>query len=299
MTESDLFRPAVAAMHNAYAPYTGVKVGVALKLSDGRVVSGSNVENVAYYGFDSIETAVSSLVSSSDWTQNGTLPAITDALFVFNKVNADEDSYLPGPQGLFLLRLFGTPDTRLSFATEDKGVIASRTCHDLIARLPVYGVDRKKFLEQAVARRHTDAAIPKKLAKNDNLRRLYETRRRAFCPVSDYAVGAQIETLDGEFFYGCNVELGGNKGLHAEACAIANMVTARGPNTRIKHVTIITAGRPGAPCGGCRQHILEFSTPRTVITGYSTDGKKTKASLKKLLPRYFGPRDLESGEGAE
>jgi cytidine deaminase len=39
---------AVAAMHHAYAPYSGFPVGVAGLVDDGRVVSGCNVENASY-----------------------------------------------------------------------------------------------------------------------------------------------------------------------------------------------------------------------------------------------------------
>ena len=281
-------------MHNAHAPYSGCKVGVALRLNDGRIVSGSNVENVAFYGFEAMETAVGSMIANSDWPAKHALPVITDALFVFEKVTEDEDYYLPGPTGMNLLRLFGTPDTKLSFAREGKGVFASRTCHDLIARLPLYGISKQRFLEQATGRYSAETNPPKKFLKDANLKKLFLTRLHAFNPMSDYSVGAMIETVDGEVFYGCNLEFGGNKALHAEAVAIAGMVTAKGPQTKLKKVTILTAGNPGVPCGGCRQHINEFSTSRTVVEGMNLQGKKIKKRLKSLLPRSFGAADLES-----
>jgi cytidine deaminase len=44
----DLFETALRARANAHAPYSGFKVGAALRCPDGRVFAGCNVENVAY-----------------------------------------------------------------------------------------------------------------------------------------------------------------------------------------------------------------------------------------------------------
>lgn len=46
--EQVLITKAVEAAENAYAPYSRYHVGAALRLSDGRIVIGSNQENVAY-----------------------------------------------------------------------------------------------------------------------------------------------------------------------------------------------------------------------------------------------------------
>ena len=44
----DLRARAVTAAAGAYAPYSGLQVGVAALVDDGRVVTGCNVENASY-----------------------------------------------------------------------------------------------------------------------------------------------------------------------------------------------------------------------------------------------------------
>lgn len=48
MTDRELLNMAFGAAENAYAPYSGFRVGAALECADGSVFLGCNVENAAY-----------------------------------------------------------------------------------------------------------------------------------------------------------------------------------------------------------------------------------------------------------
>lgn len=43
-----LYEDARQAARNSYSPYSGFKVGAALRLASGEIVTGTNVENVSY-----------------------------------------------------------------------------------------------------------------------------------------------------------------------------------------------------------------------------------------------------------
>ena len=47
-SEKSLFDSALDALETAYAPYSQFKVGCALRLANGKIVKGSNQENMAY-----------------------------------------------------------------------------------------------------------------------------------------------------------------------------------------------------------------------------------------------------------
>lgn len=45
---ADLRRRAIEVAHQAYVPYSGLQVGAAAVVDDGRIITGCNVENASY-----------------------------------------------------------------------------------------------------------------------------------------------------------------------------------------------------------------------------------------------------------
>jgi cytidine deaminase len=63
----DLFAAAAAIWPKAYAPYSGYRVGAALRAASGRVYAGVNVENAAYpVGTCAEAGAIAAMVAGGD-----------------------------------------------------------------------------------------------------------------------------------------------------------------------------------------------------------------------------------------
>ena len=114
-----------------------------------------------------------------------------------------------------------------------------------------------------------------------------EARRRAHAPYSRFAVGAAIRSTSGAIYAGCNVENASfPEGWCAETSAIAAMVLAG--ERRIAEVCVIADGPTlVTPCGGCRQRIAEFGTPRTRIHSADCRGIQRTFTLAEILPASF------------
>jgi len=118
-------------------------------------------------------------------------------------------------------------------------------------------------------------------------------RERAYAPYSGFSVGAAVSDDQGRIFAGANVE-NASYGLAicAERSAIASAVSAGARHLR--ELVVVTGSHPpSAPCGACRQVMLEFG-PDMRVTAVGPQGARTWR-LVDLLPDPFGPEDLGSG----
>jgi cytidine deaminase len=121
-----------------------------------------------------------------------------------------------------------------------------------------------------------------------------EAAQNSYSPYSHFRVGAAIllhadERQSGVVVAGTNVENASYRLTScAEQAAIANAVTLYGPAIRIRAVAVANLnGAACMPCGACRQTILEFSSPDTVIFYPAANGETISATLAALLPAAF------------
>jgi cytidine deaminase len=122
-----------------------------------------------------------------------------------------------------------------------------------------------------------------------------QAAEKAWCPYSQFRVGAAVETADGSVFAGCNVE-NASSGLTicAERNAVCHAVAAG--HKKIRRVVVFTPTQtPTPPCGACRQVLSEFSADAEVLC-VCLGPDSISTTLAELLPLRFGPGDLKSPE---
>ena len=125
----------------------------------------------------------------------------------------------------------------------------------------------------------------------------HEARERAYAPYSHYAVGAALLTKDGRVYQGCNIE---NAGYTATNCAERTaFFKAVSEGVKEFQAICVVGGKAGvlteytAPCGVCRQVMMEFCNPETFQVILAVDKEHYNVyTLKELLPLGFGPSNL-------
>lgn len=125
-----------------------------------------------------------------------------------------------------------------------------------------------------------------------------EARQMAYTPYSHHKVGAALLTKGGKVYRGCNIESASYTPSNcAERTAFFKAVSE---GEREFEAIAIVGGfedspvlRLCAPCGVCRQVMMEFCDPETfeIILCDEKDELHTY-KLEELLPLGFGPTNM-------
>lgn len=121
---------------------------------------------------------------------------------------------------------------------------------------------------------------------------------RAYAPYSHFKVGAALLTEEGRIYTGCNIE---NAAYTPTNCGERTaFFKAVSEGERSFRAICIVGGMDGvptdytAPCGVCRQVMMEFCSPEEfeIILARGVEDYQVY-KLKDLLPCGFGPGNLE------
>ena len=128
--------------------------------------------------------------------------------------------------------------------------------------------------------------------------RAIEGMSYAYTPYSGFRVGAALLTESGEIYTGCNIE---NAGYTPSNCAERTaFFKAVSEGVREFEAICVAGGMNGepaeytAPCGVCRQVMMEFCDPKTFQIILVKNREEYKImTLEELLPMGFGPGSLK------
>ena len=125
-------------------------------------------------------------------------------------------------------------------------------------------------------------------------------RKRSYSPYSHYRVGAALLARDGRVFTGCNIE---NAAYTPTVCAERTaFFKAVSEGVRAFEAICIVGGPEdqetpegfAAPCGVCRQVMMEFCDPEAFRIILAKDPERYHVyALKEFLPMGFGPENLK------
>lgn len=123
-------------------------------------------------------------------------------------------------------------------------------------------------------------------------------RKRSYSPYSHFMVGAALLTKSGKIYSGCNIE---NASYSPSNCAerTAFFKAVSEGETEFEAIAIVggsVASKPDytAPCGVCRQVMMEFCDSKTFrILIAKSEEEYIEKTLGDLLPFGFGPDNLK------
>ncbi|MGL4990863.1 MAG: cytidine deaminase [Sarcina sp.] len=122
-----------------------------------------------------------------------------------------------------------------------------------------------------------------------------EARKKAYCPYSNFKVGAAALFEDGNIYTGCNVE---NVSFGATNCAERTAIfkgISEGARTLEAIALIGDTNNFTYPCGICRQVMIEFARNKNIkVYIVKSENEYIETTLGELVPGAFSPKDLKN-----
>lgn len=121
---------------------------------------------------------------------------------------------------------------------------------------------------------------------------------RSYAPYSGFRVGAALLTKNGEVYAAANIEnASSGASICAERAAVAKAVSD-GVREFEALAVVAETEEPIAPCGVCRQTLVEFGEEIKVIMANSR-GDAEIATVEELLPKAFTRKSLDQNRKAD
>ncbi len=124
-----------------------------------------------------------------------------------------------------------------------------------------------------------------------------KAREFSYSPYSNFKVGAALLAKNGTVCTGCNIENAAYTPCNcAERTAFFKAISE---GVREFEKIAIVGGKEKiatmtAPCGVCRQVMMEFCNPKTFkIVMLKSEHELIEVTLEELVPYGFGPENLE------
>lgn len=134
--------------------------------------------------------------------------------------------------------------------------------------------------------------------KKELIKQAIAAMQTAYAPYSHFRVGAALLTRSGRVYQGGNIE---NAAYTPTNCAERTAFFKAVSEGERKFAAIcVVGGKDGvltdyaAPCGVCRQVMMEFCDPESFLIILAMDENTYQGyTLKQLLPEGFGPKNLQ------
>lgn len=106
-------------------------------------------------------------------------------------------------------------------------------------------------------------------------------------------VAAAILTREGSVYVGVCIDTASGLGMCAERSAMANMLT-NGESRIDKVVAVMPDGKVGAPCGACREFMMQLDADSGSIEILLDRDTGRTVFLRELVPDWWGTARFEN-----